>query len=360
MQRSELTTVLPNVPPLDFHILSHTIDELLGTPFTELGKLPLGRVKDEHLINLINTTKIESLILKGCGNIKGDNLGLFLEFLTNLRELNLNGCTGLDKLEPIFRNCIAPLTTVYLRSLHNLMDIDVTVATLFHRCHATLTHLDIDNVFITAEAFTDIDLLPPMKLSALILESAPQLMDGALRRLLPHVSNLQIVSLRLATLLSNLALTSFICAAPNLRYIDISDIIQVSDDLIDNITISCRDLTILKVRRCVNLTDDAVASLAGRSHGLKEVYLDGNMNFTPLAVKVLAASCSMLEKVSLFGCVRIDQSPVYWLWRGLRDPNDTTGFEDLDDFGDGDRVVVFESREEVMKLASCDIVPRSE
>ncbi|KAJ3218007.1 hypothetical protein HDU67_006907 [Dinochytrium kinnereticum] len=272
----------------------------------ELRRLDLSNclwIKDNDLFSLINCTKLEVLILRGCGNIAGDNLGLLLEHLPRLHTFSLSGCDMLHDLTSVFRSCQAPLRTVELTSLWGAADFSSGVFTLFQRCHRTLEDFTASSPHMGLSAFTGVHELPPMNLKRLRLDTSDGMESEAILRLLDHIENLESLNLCGTPRISAQALALIFERTSRLSFLDISYVDSVTDDTIDYLTMACPRITSLHARGCRKLTDLTLGSIALRLSGsLRSLFLDFNVNITPSGITGLLEQCLELEDLSLNFC----------------------------------------------------------
>ena len=62
---------------------------------------------------------------------------------------------------------------------------------------------------------------------------------------------------------------------------------------------SCHNLQTVYLRRCVNVTDDAVAALTQHCSRLEHLNLCGCINITDASLQLIALNCGFLESLNI-------------------------------------------------------------
>ena len=62
---------------------------------------------------------------------------------------------------------------------------------------------------------------------------------------------------------------------------------------------SCHNLQTVYLRRCVNVTDDAVASLTQHCSHLEHLNLCGCINITDASLQLIALNCGFLQSLNI-------------------------------------------------------------
>ncbi|CAH3148035.1 unnamed protein product [Pocillopora meandrina] len=96
---------------------------------------------------------------------------------------------------------------------------------------------------------------------------------------------------------------SFICVCKNLRKLDLNAAknsrADVTSEGMSRVFLSCCCLQTVYLRRCVNLTDDAVAALTQNCLRLEHLNLCGCNKITDTSLQLIAHNCKFLQSLNL-------------------------------------------------------------
>jgi hypothetical protein len=278
----------------------------------------LIQISDDTLIHLINNTKLQKLILRGCGGIKGTTLNLLLENLLELQHLSLFGCTSIRDLTPAFERARAPLQYVELCSMYNVFDINLAIEALFRNCHATLKHLYLSHPELDPTVFDVIPEDSPMQLRDLHVTGliAP---THVLKTLVKHVSDLETVSFSQSIGITESSLLNFFHATPKLTKIDLSFLMEsVTDEVVEKISkVASSNLKMLRMCRGAHVTDKSLQYVSEGCPNLQELEVDFN-DVTPAGIEALVMECKALTYLSASGCQHVMGSPLHDFARKVR------------------------------------------
>ncbi|KAJ3109118.1 hypothetical protein HDU96_007328 [Phlyctochytrium bullatum] len=275
-------------------------------------------IKDSHLLSLISCMRLQKLILRGCGNLKGECLGLLLENLENLDTLDLSSCDRITELVPVFANCRAPLKVVDLTSTLGAADLNQALAALFRQCFQTLESLTLQGPLLDLPAFTGLSALPaPLRLRHLRLSSCQNFTNEHLRLLRPHLNHIETLQLIGSSQLTAPALMLAFERTPHLQHLDVSYVSGFTDEAVAYLARACPRLGALLSRGCSLLTDRALHALAALlpSTALRTLYLDFNDKVTPRGLAALLHHARAVDDISLSFCGRFFDTDVERLAR---------------------------------------------
>eukprot|EP01035_Chromulina_nebulosa_P028683 gene28683-37909_t len=106
-------------------------------------------------------------------------------------------------------------------------------------------------------------------------------------------------------LMSDVVLTSLTSCCTNLRYINLSRNLQITDASIAAIVSQCPNIIDINIFGCKALTDKSVHAISANCLGLRTVNLRKCENITDSSIVSLAENCQQLQNITLNDCKNI-------------------------------------------------------
>ncbi|KAI9328922.1 hypothetical protein DFJ73DRAFT_902832 [Zopfochytrium polystomum] len=336
---------------VDAEITFHLQRILMGTRYLErLNLTNCLWVDDTTLLPLFGCTRLKSLILRGCAGLpaSGTSLPTALATLSNLRHLDLSGCTGLlavsataapdvaerSPIAQALTTSVAPLRRFDLLSAFHDPGVSRAVYALWSGlARTTLRELAVESVTLDDSAFApllnpqlnpssastaplplstsdrpaDTPLSPPPPsglsggppLAALAL-LMPNISDASLHALAPHCTRLASLRLLAAPRVSPAGLAAVVAvAARTLRTIDLARCAWVDDGVLTGLA----DAVTAAAERTSSEEDSQRPRARPR---LEDVVVDGCFRVSYDGVAALLRAAPRVRSFSCVDCLRVD------------------------------------------------------
>ncbi|XP_039183543.1 leucine-rich repeat-containing protein 29 isoform X2 [Crotalus tigris] len=123
------------------------------------------------------------------------------------------------------------------------------------------------------------------------------------------LTRLQELDLTACGKLTDMSITKVI-SFPDLRYLSLSLVPNITDTSLLAIARNCRSLEHLSLSHCTNLTDRGFAEAAGSLCRLQHLILSGCNQLTPRTLKSVGQECQLLKSLDVSMCSKISMSDV--------------------------------------------------
>lgn len=142
---------------------------------------------------------------------------------------------------------------------------------------------------------------------------SPDLTDVLFSRL-AQCDRLERLTLVNCSAISEAALLRVLTRLPNLIAIDLTGVVETTDNVISGLTAVSKRLQGINLTGCKLVTDEGVFSLARECSLLRRVKLSGVEQVTDPSVSAIAKACPLLLEIDLNNCKHITNTPVRDLW----------------------------------------------
>ncbi|ESP00400.1 hypothetical protein LOTGIDRAFT_238569 [Lottia gigantea] len=335
--------ILGNKTGVDISVYQHVAENLQHS--LEEFNAYLHATTSECLYHLSEyCSNLKKLNLEGCTLIDKDGLIKLFQGCTKLVDLDLSYCNklrdypdneafwilpqGLTDLtlcgvmlenETIFVECLQRLPK--LRSIH-LCGVtalnDNTLTQILEKIGKDLTTLDVSGYGGFTKNLTDAGIKSVSKYCYSLQNLKISLLaDVTCITLLPLLKDrqraCQIQKLSINCKLTTLdVLYQVARSCENLLKYDLGGVSGVTNDIIFLLVTTCTKLTHISLKGCRLITDCALIELA-RCCPLKSLVLSGINNLTDASIFALANSCHQLEEIYLNGCSHVSSVAVHYL-----------------------------------------------
>eukprot|EP00118_Oscarella_pearsei_P012154 m.86967 g.86967 ORF g.86967 m.86967 type:complete len:805 (+) comp36521_c0_seq1:152-2566(+) len=263
---------------------------------TDVALKTMGRACPElNYVSAVDCPKVTDHALKALGGCR------------NIRVLNVADCVRLT--DAGVRHIIEGSSGAKLREINltNCIRVsDVTLLRLSQKCHR-LTYAS----FCFCEHISDagVELLGNLPSLISLDLTGCNIGDQALAALGQNSLNLKDLNISECVQITDMGLQKFCTNCQNLESLDISNCYNLTDGAIQTVAFCCRMLRILRLAGCHQLTDQAVQSISGGCHYLTELDLSACDKITDRSLtKYLKKGCRQLKTLTLLGCRGITRS----------------------------------------------------
>ncbi|CAM9103157.1 unnamed protein product, partial [Choristocarpus tenellus] len=248
------------------------------------------KVRDRSLFAMSALHGLQNIGLAGCNEITDKAARQLLTNLTQLKSLNINGCTSLTN-----------------EGLHYMYRTDVPWGVKRHQGCAQLTVLQIsDNGHVSDELVAVLTSVCPL-ISCLELVNCPLLGgEGAMGKMggLTHLTCLVLKGLRRV---NDYGVEEFFASCPrrSLTYLDLQRCTRVADGALKFIAKYARNLRELRLDCCISVTDRGLASLSKGCtllHTLQATHLG---MITDIGVQLISRKCTSITDLDISYCIRL-------------------------------------------------------
>ncbi|CAF0811974.1 unnamed protein product [Adineta steineri] len=269
-------------------------------------------ITDEHLRLICRScSEICHLSIPDCISVT-DMCMKHIGTLKHLRVLNVADCllisdTGIKFLtEGACQNRLREL------NLTNCMRIsDSSITNLLRRCKR-LAYLKL--CYLDKITENGLELIGQMEQLILIDLTGTQTSDTTLKNL-GYSGHLRSVILSSCRKITDLGLTKFTTACPNLEHLNLSFCAQLSDNAIRSMAFCCKYLTTLNICSCSLLTDMSLQYLSGVCKYLYEIDISYCQLITDKGLKCLGENSAYLKRVIVIECPNISRAAISLLLR---------------------------------------------
>jgi DNA repair protein RAD7 len=232
-----------------------------------------AKITHESFSYLVNTLPLQLLKLRHCTSV-GNGIGTIINSFSKLQELRLEfiGDLTQDEIVMVIKNG-GKLKTLCLEGFMNLTDTCLEQIAISCTSLSTLSVGGCEQLSNKGLCSFFQEFKP--LLNSLSLNRVTSLEDDSLLKLISRQSgSLTDLDINGLDKLTNQSLKN-LGSISNLKYVDLSWIRNVDNDLLDSLLMNCQLLSILKVYGCNRLTDDKLNLLHTNSIGQK-LQIHGN------------------------------------------------------------------------------------
>ncbi|XP_060083273.1 F-box/LRR-repeat protein 17-like [Ylistrum balloti] len=113
----------------------------------------------------------------------------------------------------------------------------------------------------------------------------------------------RVIDLRNQVKVTDVVMKNLTSYSDRVIYLNISDIVTISEDCLVSTVTTCKHLKTLKLSRCIAVTSDKVLTAIGENcHNLRNIHLEVCYRITDKGLEALAAGCRKLEGVHISQC----------------------------------------------------------
>nr|XP_012602710.1 F-box/LRR-repeat protein 13 isoform X1 [Microcebus murinus] len=265
--------------------ITDTCFKCMGKNFPNMNHVYMVDCKgitDSSLRALSPLKQLTVLNLANCVRIGDIGLRNFLDgpASINIRELNLSNCVHLSDTSVIKLSDRCP--NLHYLSLRNLEH---------------LTYLGIEHI---------IYILPLVSVDL----SGTDISNEGLMTLSRH-KKLKELSLSECYRITDVGIQGFCKNSLILELLDVSYCTQLSDDIINTLSIYCDKLTYLNIAGCPKITDSAIEMLSAKCHYLHILDISGCVLLTDKSLEDLQIGCRQLRILKMLYCGHISKEAAH-------------------------------------------------
>uniref|UniRef100_UPI00398EA77B F-box and leucine-rich repeat protein 13 isoform X2 n=1 Tax=Pristiophorus japonicus TaxID=55135 RepID=UPI00398EA77B len=251
---------------------------------------------------------LQDLNLSECANLTDEFVSLVLEMCTSLLYLNLAYTAISDGTLRSLSTFSLNLQYLSLAYSKNFTNKGLHYLASGKGCHK-LTYLDISGC-------TQFMVSYDYNLTTISLLATPHISDTAIKTLVQG-KRITTVKIEGNKHIGDLSFKFFSNACPNLNHIYVSDCPRITDSSLKAIS-TLKNIIVFNISDCISITDVGVRYLAEGSSGskLRELNLSNCMYITDLSMLKIVQKCSNLTHLRLRYCLRLTDSGIEWL-KGL-------------------------------------------
>ncbi|MDP2435007.1 MAG: hypothetical protein Q8P67_04640 [archaeon] len=307
-----LSKKCPNLVKLNLRGIFHLSGSFIPALFSgcpSLAKLRLDLCKDiseDHIIALLPPPPPRRPVQRPSSSFKPLSLQLRNLQLSGMKNLSDRGLSALASLCP-------QLEVLNLAGLRYISDAGILTLA---RCCPKLGNINLS----LCGQLTD------RSLPALIERCCPSLRyltlhgtgagQDTLQAIAQHCSQLVALSLFGLRGVTNQAVAEAVCANTSLRHLDVSNILNLSDDCVAQIALSCPNLASFYAIACGGLTDDGLSHIVCNCPDLSWMNLNGCTKISNRLLSLMARTSRYLTYFSLSGCILISDPGFLLIGRG--------------------------------------------
>uniref|UniRef100_UPI00398EA419 F-box and leucine-rich repeat protein 13 isoform X4 n=1 Tax=Pristiophorus japonicus TaxID=55135 RepID=UPI00398EA419 len=260
--------------------------------WSKMNFYPLRKwIEDNNIAYILRNYRpsVIHLNLRGCSNISWATFKGISD-CRNLQDLNLSECANL---------------TISVKGFKSL-----------GICCNKIEHLVINNMATLTNSCISFMVSYDYNLTTISLLATPHISDTAIKTLVQG-KRITTVKIEGNKHIGDLSFKFFSNACPNLNHIYVSDCPRITDSSLKAIS-TLKNIIVFNISDCISITDVGVRYLAEGSSGskLRELNLSNCMYITDLSMLKIVQKCSNLTHLRLRYCLRLTDSGIEWL-KGL-------------------------------------------
>ncbi|KAM6430142.1 uncharacterized protein PHA67_002258 isoform 3-T3 [Liasis olivaceus] len=297
----------------------------------------------------VENLQLQELILQACRDLTNEAVGILCQHQPHLTTLDLSGCSELsDRGALAISSRLLALQCLRLGKLPRMTDAGFQgMSHLKHLQSVDVSECSLVSCSALVKAFGPNAGLP--KLKSLNVAFCSLLRDSTVLSLAQALSkNLRVLDLSSCVSLSNRSIqaiaSNLLCLTvlrlawckeltdwgllgieepreececarevisfPELRHLSLSLVPNITDLSLLAIAHNCRSLEHLSLSHCTNLTDRGFAEAAGSLCRLQHLNLSGCNQLTPRTLKSVGQECQLLKCLDVSMCSKISMSDV--------------------------------------------------
>ncbi|OLL25488.1 SCF E3 ubiquitin ligase complex F-box protein grrA [Neolecta irregularis DAH-3] len=266
-------------------------------------------LKDTHLESLSKCNRLERLTLAGCKQI---STGPLCRILLNNQRLLALDITGLESITDDVLHMIS-------ESCQEIQGLNATNCKLLQNGAVSSVALNCGQ--LRRVKFSGCELLTDEAVGAVVVH-CPQLLeidlnncskitDMSVGSILENLSSLREVRLAFCTLISDTPFYTMQAESyDQLRILDLTSCVRITDDSIQNIVHAAPKLRNLALAKCSNITDRGIKYITKLGKNLHYLHLGHCSAVTDRSISLLAKTCSRLRYIDLACCTQITDNSV--------------------------------------------------
>ncbi|XP_014767592.1 dynein regulatory complex subunit 6 isoform X3 [Octopus bimaculoides] len=324
---------------LNLHEISHRLNDLTVSKLIYLYRPYLLHlnlrncqcIQISSFMAISSCNNLQDLNLSNCQALKDDHLLLIARRCHILLYLNISHTLITDTALRIIARYLSNLLCLSLAYCRRFTDRGMTYLAQ-GECCKNLEHLDLSNCLqLTPEGFMQI-FNKCDNLKVFIVDEFPTLTDQCIQSILLHCSKLEHISFLGSPLLTDAAFQKFpktlkiiklegnnrisdmsikllsrMC--PNVSHIYLADCQRLTDICLRYLA-TCKQLTILNLAECINITDAGIRSFSDGICAIKlrELNLSNCVHLGDMSLIIISKKLQNLTYLSLSFCDNISES----------------------------------------------------
>ncbi|CAI9737557.1 dynein regulatory complex subunit 6-like isoform X6 [Octopus vulgaris] len=324
---------------LNLHEINHRLNDLTVSKLIYLYRPYLLHlnlrncqcIQSSSFMAISSCNNLQDLNLSNCQALKDDHLLLIARRCHILLYLNISHTLITDTALRIIARYLSNLLCLSLAYCRRFTDKGMTYLAQ-GECCKNLEHLDLSNCLqLTPEGFMQI-FNKCDNLKVFIVDEFPTLTDQCIQSILLHCSKLEHISFIGSPLLTDAAFQKFPKAlkiiklegnnrisdmsikllsrmCPNVSHIYLADCQRLTDICLRYLA-TCKQLTILNLAECINITDAGIRSFSDGICAIKlrELNLSNCVHLGDMSLIIISKKLQNLTYLSLSFCDNISES----------------------------------------------------
>ena len=255
----------------------------------------------------IHCSNLSYLNLSNCSNISNTGVMYILSSISSLTDLYLCNCDQLTD-DSLNSNIVCSLQTLDLSGCNQFTDNSLN-SILKNSCSQSLSTFKFIGKNISESVLISL-IQTSSSISTLEISQCSNLSDLVVSKLPSYLVNLKTLSLPYCKNISD----SSICNLPlyNTQYLNLEKCNLLSSKSLFYIASHYIQLQSINLSQCENIvTEDALVLLGSKCRDLRNINLSGCIKVTDKAICNLAQNCLYLKELNLSNCTKITDKSLY-------------------------------------------------